>query len=246
MDTKAIIDILYNEDVSEEIRDLLEVLCSPDKEKNDDVIFRLHSLILSETHYEWYVFLEFLYKSIPDLLTYFTRLHGGFFSNCQFLENITIPKNIQRIDRGCFYNCKNLKTVKVEEGSELRTIDEFAFDGCKKLEMIDVSAAENFYKYEEFDSVDTKHDILLKLPNTFKQFGPHSLANCWKVEFPAVNSIADLELTIAPKALLGTNGHWRDEYVVIGTKTNSDTLEVYNEKLELGPILEQNKNIIVG
>ena len=48
------------------------------------------------------------------------------------LEEIVIPRKVKKI--GCaFYNCKNLRRVVFEQGSELAEIGSFAFQGCKSL-----------------------------------------------------------------------------------------------------------------
>lgn len=56
------------------------------------------------------------------------------FSSCKELEEITIPKGVERIRSFAFSDCKNLKKVVLP--STLRKIDAAAFEGCTSLEII--------------------------------------------------------------------------------------------------------------
>ncbi len=64
-------------------------------------------------------------------------------------SNVTIPASVTcwkqnyavtSIEGHAFKNCTNLKTVTFSEGSQIRSIGDFAFDGCSSLTSIDLPA----------------------------------------------------------------------------------------------------------
>ena len=70
-----------------------------------------------------------------------TVIGGGAFTDCvctnpvgwygaqgnEKVQAVTIPKTVTAIQYGAFYNCKTLKTVTFEKGSQLKTIEGLAF-----------------------------------------------------------------------------------------------------------------------
>lgn len=64
------------------------------------------------------------------------EIESNQFSGRTDLESIVIPKSVQVIRPGAFYLCKNLKEVKFENGSSLKSIEHYAFQNCFKLERI--------------------------------------------------------------------------------------------------------------
>ena len=81
----------------------------------------------------------FLYKqgikefNIP---TGITKINNYAFAYTD-LENITIPSSVKIIGDDAFYNCKNLKTVKLPTGVELYE-DAFSSSGLESVELKDV------------------------------------------------------------------------------------------------------------
>lgn len=61
------------------------------------------------------------------------KISSNQFAKRTDLINITIPKSVQIIGAGAFYMCTNLKSVKFEKGSLLKSIDGYAFQNCFKL-----------------------------------------------------------------------------------------------------------------
>ena len=54
------------------------------------------------------------------------------------IEAIFIPKTIKMLGNGAFYDCKNLKEVRFEKGSELEKMDYNIFKYCYALTKIDI------------------------------------------------------------------------------------------------------------
>ncbi len=55
------------------------------------------------------------------------------FAECYSLKEIKIGKCLETIPKGCFYYCKNLRSVFIEN---LTTIEEKAFESCEQLNKI--------------------------------------------------------------------------------------------------------------
>ena len=53
-------------------------------------------------------------------------------------ERVFIPKSVVEIKFGAFNDCKSLREVVFEEGSELKAIGEHAFNGCSSLVKINL------------------------------------------------------------------------------------------------------------
>lgn len=62
---------------------------------------------------------------LPDTLTNMPFLAFGYLA----IEEVTIPKSVKVLNGSCFWDCKQLKRVKLNEG--LETIGQFAFDDTK-------------------------------------------------------------------------------------------------------------------
>ena len=246
VNNKLIIDILYNEKNGEEIRRILEELCSPDIINNDSCLGCLIGLlndISDDIEDPENTFMEFLIHSIPDFLTHFSTLQGYMFYNSNWLTEIVIPKNIMYIWDHCFSDCDNLKRVSFEKGSyltDLSYINETAFNDCYSIAVFDLSNT----SVTQMVDLGLEGDIeTLILPNTVKEIWPGSFTVFKKVIFKDVNSIADLKLDISDLALQNDWG-WSESIEII-TNTDKDklTLESYNGDVVLGPKLKKNSNI---
>lgn len=56
------------------------------------------------------------------------------FAGCCGINSLIIPKNVEAIDFGAFYNCKNLQKVKI--GNDTKIIKDAAFCNCPSLAFI--------------------------------------------------------------------------------------------------------------
>lgn len=67
-------------------------------------------------------------------------LSAGMFSNCKYLQSVTIPATIETIGDDAFNSCENLSSVTF--AGQVERIGNGAFSGCKKLTTVRISAKE--------------------------------------------------------------------------------------------------------
>ena len=85
-----------------------------------------------------------------------TKINGSAFSFAS-LESITIPSSVREIDREAFYNCENLKTVKLPTGVELYG-SAFSFSGLESIELRDVK----LQSYSIFEDCEQLKSVVIK------------------------------------------------------------------------------------
>ncbi len=111
---------------------------------------------LSARHYQQLSALELSMNSeqrnivIPAGVTVVQR---GLFYGCEQLISIRIPNTVVEIQAHAFQRCCNLRQVILEKGSRMTKIGEYAFSGCRALEEI-------------------------HLPSSLVQIGKYSFAGC--------------------------------------------------------------------
>ena len=108
-----------------------------------------------------------------------TKINGYAFENTD-LESITIPSSVGEIGSSAFYNCEDLKTVKLPAGVELRG-HVFSSSGLESIELKDVKLQSyaTFRYCGQLKSVVIKGDTPV-IPNEI-------FASCYKlthVELP--------------------------------------------------------------
>ena len=108
-----------------------------------------------------------------------TKINGYAFENTD-LESITIPSSVGEIGSSTFYNCEDLKTVKLPAGVELRG-HVFSSSGLESIELKDVKLQSyaTFRYCGQLKSVVIKGDTPI-IPNEI-------FASCYKlthVELP--------------------------------------------------------------
>ena len=86
-------------------------------------------------------------------LNYFFKLIGIFFES-------QVTSTVEKIERFAFYDCKNLKTVTLNEG--LKEIDSGAFRDCDKLGRIECNVRKNYVEANrsKFEGLIQKKSII--------------------------------------------------------------------------------------
>ncbi len=121
----------------------------------------------------------------------------GAFEGSSRMVSVTIPNSVINIEPDAFRNCKNLKTVVFEEGSQLRTMFEGAFERCTALESI--SLPENLISVTEyvFKGCTNLKSVTLAKNAAMKHIGVQAFSGCESLE--SIDIPATVE-TIADKA----------------------------------------------
>ena len=90
-----------------------------------------------------------------------TTTIGKYSFSSSKIKTVTIPKKVETIEYGAFYNCRNLKNVKFEKGSKLKLIGEpsdystsidIGYEDYKK---------DDFYNYEAFQNCNKLKEVIL-------------------------------------------------------------------------------------
>ncbi len=103
-----------------------------------------------------------LIKADPDLIpsdyTVFIRtklIADGAFSDCVWLNSITLRKGVKSIGNKAFYNCKNLKSATINK--DLNRIGDSAFSGCDNITDIYYEGGESDWDAVDIASIYSNH-----------------------------------------------------------------------------------------
>lgn len=80
-------------------------------------------------------------KKVFDFLQYMNGLPARMFMGCDFIDEVVLPENIDRIGNQLFKNCPNLKKVTIQ--GNIREIPFECFSGCSSLEEVHLPASVN-------------------------------------------------------------------------------------------------------
>ena len=139
-----------------------------------------------------------------------TRIGLGAFEYTD-LESITIPSSVGVIDRGAFYGCRNLKTIKLPAGVELHR-SALSSSDLESVELKDVKLQGYFIFWgcKQLKSVIIKGDTPVIPTNTFE-----SCFNLTHVELPASLKEIERSIFLGCSSLeeinfAGTVNQWKD------------------------------------
>lgn len=123
---------------------------------------------------------------IPDSVEV---IEAGAFSNCHYLKEIRLPKNLKKIGWKAFEGCVRLEKIEIPESitriekrtfagcqileqiylhENIQEIGKFAFDNCLLLRSIDVSEKNLYYASEDGVLFNKSKTELIKFPNMKK------------------------------------------------------------------------------
>lgn len=133
----------------------------------------LKKIILSKKNKNYKIYKNILYSkdfktlvAVPAKLTKAkinskTTTIGKYSFSSSKIKTVTIPKKVETIEYGAFYNCRNLKNVKFEKSSKLKLIGEpsdystsidIGYEDYKK---------DSFYNYEAFQNCNKLKEVIL-------------------------------------------------------------------------------------
>ena len=118
------------------------------------------------------------------------------FADLKSIEEIIIPAMVKNIGIGAFDGCTNLRSIKFENGSELKTIGSMAFYNAKSLKYSNISSSEPF---ELPDSLISIGDYAfygceqikgLAIPKNVEEIGNSAFENCTNLSYVFFNTYA--------------------------------------------------------
>ena len=92
------------------------------------------------------------------------------------METIYIPNTVTSIENRAFYGNKGLKAVIFEEGSQLKTIGDYAFDGCSQLTDIELPNSVISIGNYSFNHTDSLTKITIS--NSIISIGDYAFRYC--------------------------------------------------------------------
>ena len=134
------------------------------------------------------------YKKFNEF-KYFTGLKSineGAFKHCVNLEEISIPKNVEKIQFAAFNGCRSLKHLHLPEN--VKTIDMYAF-GCESLESINIPDSVVDISFYAFNRAFNLKDVYIKEGHKFYEF----FESYNRID-PSEEPLNESELGIAKKA----------------------------------------------
>ena len=103
-----------------------------------------------------------------------TSIGAEAFKDCKTIRKVSIPKTMQRIERGAFQDCESLKVVNIP--ASVKRLDENVFAGCHQLEELELLDGLTTIRENAFNGCESLTKI--KIPNTVKEIGQSAFANC--------------------------------------------------------------------
>ena len=95
------------------------------------------------------------------------------FEHASF-EMVIVPSGIERIGKGAFSLCRNLKNVILKDG--VKAIDQYAFDDCENLETVDLPESLETIGDNAFR--DCISLVSVKIPSGVKKIGSGAFYKC--------------------------------------------------------------------
>jgi len=111
-----------------------------------------------------------------------TEIADDAFSECYFLESLTVPDSVRIIGRQAFSACSALKSIKLP--SEIDEIGAGVFDGCSVLESVTLPKVIKTLPEAMFYECTSLKSVVL--PEGLEEIGSESFFQC--------SSIADVDL----------------------------------------------------
>lgn len=177
----------------------------------------------------------------------FYQIANNAFENCVSLESIEIPALVKDITDNAFNGCSSLASITFKEGTEIKTIGDFAFLGNVSLTKIVIpdgvlSIGNNaFYGCSGLISVE--------IPSSVISIGEGAFANCEKLAFAMFNSASPINIEKDVFFRPDSSYSFFKVYVTDVTKYaagSSWANENWQELYELGKVIDINNISVDG
>lgn len=106
------------------------------------------------------------------------KICSGCFQNCLSLKQVTIPDTVTEIKDYAFYNCLNLKKINIPEN--VTVIGKYAFHNCLTLKNIIINEGITTIKNDAFSHCVSLENITI--PKSVKEIGSNIFENCYSLK----------------------------------------------------------------
>ena len=114
------------------------------------------------------------------------------FRNCTFLESITLPDSITRIETGAFFGCSSLAKIKIPDS--VTHIGERAFWCCSSLTSVSFGKNSGLTEIGDVAFIECTSLTEIKIPNSVAAIGWQVFDSCTSLESITLpNSITSIE-----------------------------------------------------
>ncbi len=140
--------------------------------RNSRVIGLYHLPPISKIDFKTFADFYFLEEiTLPDELQ---EIGVEAFYACKALKSITLPKRLARIESAAFWGCTSLKEITLPNG--VQNIKTGAFESCFSLEKATLPENLKTIEFRAFNCCSALKEI--DLPSTLISIEPHAFANC--------------------------------------------------------------------
>lgn len=132
------------------------------------------------------------YKTIRSitLASTITKIGSYAFYDCDGLEGINIPYEVEVIEEFAFYDCDSLEYANIP--SSVKTIEKYAFYSCDKLNSVLLNEGIESIGQSSFDGCISLKQI--QLPNTLQTIGMLAFYDCRYLERVEISQYSKLKV----------------------------------------------------
>jgi hypothetical protein len=112
-------------------------------------------------------------------------IEAAAFSDCELLYSVVIHSDVIRIEECTFYNCNNLKYLKMPE--QLKYVGKYAFKKCLSLEIVKIP--NNVETIDECAFSDCTNMRSIEIPASIKTIGNKVFRRCFSLKEVIINQL---------------------------------------------------------
>lgn len=118
-----------------------------------------------------------------------TTIRFNAFEGNSNMTSVMIPASVTKINGGAFSDCKNLRSVTFQPGSQLEVINGAAFEGCSALESIFIPDGVGYIAQDTFNGCSSLKSVVFG--NNVGSFQHGAFRDCTSLESITIGSNVD-------------------------------------------------------